>query len=73
MSDLDLQVGIPVLGVVENMCGLRQMATGFRYKQIGADGKEVDVTQQLLELIKQRAGEEVVFLQRCRMFRNQSS
>ena len=57
-----MQVGIPILGVVENMCGLRQAATGFTFKQSNSQGIEVDVTEQILSLIKQQLGDKVILL-----------
>lgn len=43
-----LQVGIPVLGVVENMSGLSQQLHKFRFFSSGPDGTQQDVTEQLL-------------------------
>ena len=44
-----LQVGIPVLGVVENMSGLSQQLQKFTFFSPGPDGTQQDVTQQVLQ------------------------
>ena len=46
---LALQVGIPVLGVVENMSGLSQQLDKFRFFSPGPDGSQQDVTQQVMQ------------------------
>ena len=43
------QVGIPVLGVVENMSGLSQRLDKFRFFSPGPDGSQQDVTDQLMQ------------------------
>ena len=43
-----LQVGIPVLGVVENMSGLSQHLHKFKFFSSEPDGTQQDVTEQLL-------------------------
>ena len=53
------QVGIPILGVVENMSGLRQAASEFAFKRADANGKEEDVTDKILDLLKQHLGSQV--------------
>ncbi|RZA06343.1 MAG: hypothetical protein EOO68_05135 [Moraxellaceae bacterium] len=53
------QVGIPILGVVENMCGLRQAASGFTFRKAGEGGKYEDITQQVLSLLTQHLGDQV--------------
>jgi hypothetical protein len=44
-----MQVGIPVLGVVENMSGLSQQLHKFKFFTTSADGAQQDVTQQVLQ------------------------
>jgi len=44
-----MQVGIPVLGVVENMSGLSQQLHKFKFFTTSPDGTQQDVTQQLLQ------------------------
>lgn len=44
-----LQVGIPVLGVVENMSGLSQQLDKFRFFSPGAAGSQQDVTDQVMQ------------------------
>ena len=44
-----LQVGIPILGVVENMSGLRQQLHQFKFFSTDSDGSQQDVTQQVLQ------------------------
>lgn len=43
------KVGIPVLGVVENMSGLSQQLDKFKFFSSGPDGTQQDVTEQLLQ------------------------
>ncbi|CAN6464309.1 unnamed protein product [Victoria cruziana] len=51
------KVGIPVLGVVENMSGIQQLLSDFRFVKIAEDGSEEDVTQTTLSYIKEKATE----------------
>ena len=44
-----MQVGIPVLGVVENMSGLSQQLHKFKFFSTRPDGAQQDVTQQVLQ------------------------
>lgn len=44
-----LQVGIPVLGVVENMSGLSQQLDKFKFFRPGPDGSQQDVTDQVMQ------------------------
>ena len=44
-----MQVGIPVLGVVENMSGLSQQLHKFKFFTTSPDGTQQDVTQQVLQ------------------------
>ncbi len=44
-----MQVGIPVLGVVENMSGLSQQLHKFKFFTTSPDGAQQDVTQQVLQ------------------------
>lgn len=42
------KVGLPVLGVVENMSGLQQKISEVKFTQSGADGAaQVDVTEKV--------------------------
>lgn len=47
------KVGIPVLGVVENMSGLLQPLSSLKFKNIKDDGEEEDVTEAVLEELRQ--------------------
>ena len=44
-----MQTGIEVLGVVENMSGLSQCLSAFKFLTTASDGSQQDVTQQLLQ------------------------
>lgn len=44
-----VQVGIPVLGVVENMSGLSQQVQHFKFFKPSSDGSQQDVTEQVLK------------------------
>ncbi|KAL2652197.1 hypothetical protein R1flu_020325 [Riccia fluitans] len=48
-------VGIPVLGVVENMSGLQQKVDSLRFKAVGDDGEEKDVTEYAVGEISKHA------------------
>uniref|UniRef100_A0A0E0K209 Cytosolic Fe-S cluster assembly factor NBP35 n=1 Tax=Oryza punctata TaxID=4537 RepID=A0A0E0K209_ORYPU len=50
------KVGVPVLGVVENMSGLRQALSDFRFVK-PSEGGEMDATEWALNYIKERAPE----------------
>lgn len=43
------KVGIPILGVVENMSGLRQQLHQFKFFSTDSDSSQHDVTQQVLQ------------------------
>ncbi|MCO5574865.1 hypothetical protein L7F22_028658 [Adiantum nelumboides] len=47
------KVGIPVLGVVENMSGLLQPLSSLTFKKIKDDGEEEDVTEAVLSELSQ--------------------
>ncbi|KAL5991168.1 cytosolic Fe-S cluster assembly factor nbp35 [Asimina triloba] len=51
------KVGIPVLGVVENMSGLQQPVTDFKFMKAMEAGDETDVTEWALNYIKANAPE----------------
>ncbi|XP_031477478.1 cytosolic Fe-S cluster assembly factor NBP35 [Nymphaea colorata] len=51
------KVGIPVLGVVENMSGIQQLLADFKFVKIAEDGSEEDMTQSTLSYIKEKAPE----------------
>lgn len=44
-----VQVGIPVLGVLENMSGLSQQLDKFRFFRPGPNGSQQDVTDQVMQ------------------------
>ncbi|BBN11938.1 ATP-binding protein involved in chromosome partitioning [Marchantia polymorpha subsp. ruderalis] len=48
-------VGIPVLGVVENMSGLQQKIGSLNFRAVGEDGEEKDVTDYALEELRKHA------------------
>jgi Mrp family chromosome partitioning ATPase len=50
------KVGVPILGVVENMSGLRQVLSDFRFVKQG-EGGETDATEWALNYIKEKAPE----------------
>lgn len=49
------KVGIPVLGVVENMSGLQQTLDEFRFMKVAENGDESDATEWALNYIKTNA------------------
>lgn len=51
------KVGIHVLGVVENMSGLRQCVSNFRFMKLSENGNEADVTEWALAYIREHAPE----------------
>ncbi|KAF8408379.1 hypothetical protein HHK36_007528 [Tetracentron sinense] len=51
------KVGIKVLGVVENMSGLQQPLTDFRFKKVTETGEERDVTDWAVEYMRANAPE----------------
>ena len=57
MMTYGTQVGINVLGVVENMSGLRQPAAKFRFLAPQTSGGEQDVTEKVLAAIRQHVPE----------------
>ncbi|CAM6095802.1 unnamed protein product [Calypogeia fissa] len=48
-------VGIPVLGVVENMSGLQQKLSNLRFKDVGEEGEEKDVTEYAIAELQKHA------------------
>uniref|UniRef100_A0A0C9RIV0 Cytosolic Fe-S cluster assembly factor NBP35 n=1 Tax=Wollemia nobilis TaxID=56998 RepID=A0A0C9RIV0_9CONI len=46
------KVGIPVLGVIENMSGIQQPISSFIFKKIADNGEEDDVTEETLKSIQ---------------------
>lgn len=46
------KVGIPVLGVIENMSGIQQPISSLIFKRIAGDGKEEDVTEETLKSLQ---------------------
>lgn len=50
-------VGLRVLGVVENMSGLRQSVSDIKFEKVGKDGDSSDVTEWALNYIKEKAPE----------------
>lgn len=51
------KVGIQVLGVVENMSGLSQPLADFRFKKATEAGEQQDVTEWVLESLREKAPE----------------
>ena len=51
-----MQVGIPVLGVVENMSGLSQEAQLFKYQIRESNGAMRDATSEVQHLLMQHFG-----------------
>jgi len=51
------KVGVKVLGVVENMSGLCQPITDFKFMTMSDDGEQKDVTQWVWEYVKEKAPE----------------
>ncbi|KAJ7547523.1 hypothetical protein O6H91_08G089400 [Diphasiastrum complanatum] len=48
------KVGLPILGVVENMSGLQQPLASFEFKMVADDGEEKNVTKEVLEQLQTR-------------------
>lgn len=51
-----------MLGVVENMSGLRQAATEVAFKQSDGKGGEADVTARVLQILREQLGDQVGIL-----------
>lgn len=51
------KVGVPVLGVVENMSGLCQSLVDFRFIRGMGTGEQIDVTEKVLECLREKAPE----------------
>lgn len=51
------QIGVPVLGVVENMSGLRQPLADVRFMRVAETGEERDDTEWALEYLRKNAPE----------------
>lgn len=51
------KVGVPVLGVVENMSGLCQSLTDFRFIRGTGPGEQIDVTEKVIECLRAKAPE----------------
>ncbi|XP_010524281.1 PREDICTED: cytosolic Fe-S cluster assembly factor NBP35 [Tarenaya hassleriana] len=51
------KVGVPVLGVVENMSGLSQPLTDFKFMKLTETGEQADVTTDMISYIKEKAPE----------------
>lgn len=50
------QVGLPILGVVENMSGLRQRLGDFKFMRAdGPGGSERDATAEILDQLRRTA------------------
>lgn len=47
-----VQVGMPVLGVVENMSGLQQSLQSFRFLLPGPNGAAQDVSEDVLKALR---------------------
>ncbi|KAK9221998.1 hypothetical protein WN944_010429 [Citrus x changshan-huyou] len=51
------KVGVPVLGVVENMSGLCQSLVDFRFMRGTGTDEQIDVTEKVLECMREKAPE----------------
>lgn len=51
------KVGVPVLGVVENMSGLCQPLTDFRFIRGTGSGEQIDVTDKIIKCMREKAPE----------------
>uniref|UniRef100_A0A2P2JWF5 Cytosolic Fe-S cluster assembly factor NBP35 n=1 Tax=Rhizophora mucronata TaxID=61149 RepID=A0A2P2JWF5_RHIMU len=51
------KVGVEVLGVVENMSGLCQSLTEFRFMKLTENGEQQEVTEKVLEFMRVKAPE----------------
>ncbi|KAG8482949.1 hypothetical protein CXB51_021882 [Gossypium anomalum] len=51
------KVGVPVLGVVENMSGLCQPLKDFRFLRMTENGEHTDLTEKVIEYMKEKAPE----------------
>ena len=51
------KVGVEVLGVVENMSGLCQPVTDFRFTKVTEAGEQEDVTEWVIEYMREKAPE----------------
>lgn len=51
------KVGVPVLGVVENMSGLCQSLVDFRFIRGTGTDEQIDVTEKVLECMREKAPE----------------
>ncbi|KAL5581305.1 hypothetical protein UlMin_013747 [Ulmus minor] len=61
-------VGIPVLGVVENMSGLSQPLKDFKFSKITETGEEKDVTDWVREYVQEKAPELLNVIACCEVF-----
>ncbi|XP_043703745.1 cytosolic Fe-S cluster assembly factor NBP35-like [Telopea speciosissima] len=62
------KVGVPVLGVVENMSGLQQPLTDFRFMKVTEIGEETDVTEWALQYMREKAPEMLDLVVRGEVF-----
>ncbi|CAI9101497.1 OLC1v1038834C1 [Oldenlandia corymbosa var. corymbosa] len=51
------KVGLNVLGVVENMSGLCQSLSDFKYVKMAENGEQQDATESILSIMKEKAPE----------------
>ncbi|KAJ0111017.1 hypothetical protein Patl1_02947 [Pistacia atlantica] len=51
------KVGVPVLGVVENMSGLCQPLTDFKFIRGTENGEQIDVTEKVIKYMREKAPE----------------
>ncbi|KAJ8768310.1 hypothetical protein K2173_021250 [Erythroxylum novogranatense] len=51
------KVGVEVLGVVENMSGLCQSLTDFKFMKLTENGEQKDVSKEVLKLMQEKAPE----------------
>ncbi|KAK8687136.1 hypothetical protein V6N13_085968 [Hibiscus sabdariffa] len=51
------KVGVPILGVVENMSGLCQPLKDFRFLKMTENGEHTDLTEKVIEFMREKAPE----------------
>ncbi|EOY11094.1 Nucleotide binding protein 35 [Theobroma cacao] len=62
------KVGVPVLGVVENMSGLCQPLMDFRFLRMTETGEHTDVTEKVIEYMREKAPEMVDLIAASEVF-----
>lgn len=62
------KVGVKVLGVVENMSGLSQPMTDFKFLTMTGTGEQRDVTKWALDYLREKAPEMLELIACCEVF-----